>query len=203
MLWVRRKGPVGEKLSKAHTRILRLVHHIVPHSLHQSVHKLQTGRAQNLNHLIPLVDVCTACSLRKEALLQYCIMGMSVLKRMQRTYEKADDHVRNTWKWCTLYSMYVQYVRVRKGKKEYRWSDIQEACWLTTVAKCYYFHRWKLIYPRIILCPASILCCSGVNGHWHGEELAREDVTKPIRNLETDNINANDLNQFNSIPCIN
>lgn len=56
---VRRKGPVREILGEADARILRLVHHVVPHGLHQSVHKLQTGRAQNLNHLIPLVDVWT------------------------------------------------------------------------------------------------------------------------------------------------
>lgn len=51
------EGPVGEEVGEADARVLRLVHHIVPDSLHQPVHKLQTGRAQNLNHLVPLVDV--------------------------------------------------------------------------------------------------------------------------------------------------
>lgn len=60
MLWVRRKSPVGEKLREADSRILWLVHHVVPNSLHQSVHKFQAGCAQNLNDLIPLVDVWRA-----------------------------------------------------------------------------------------------------------------------------------------------
>lgn len=59
MFWVGWKGPVWEQLCEADTRVLWLVHHIVPNSLHQSVHKLQTGRAQNLDDLIPLVDVWT------------------------------------------------------------------------------------------------------------------------------------------------
>lgn len=65
MFWIRRKGPIWEKLGKADSRILWLVHHIVPHGLHQPVHKLQTRRAQNLNYLIPLVNVWTKCLLWK------------------------------------------------------------------------------------------------------------------------------------------
>lgn len=65
MLRVGRKSPVGEKLCEADTRILRFVHHIVPNSLHQAVHKFQAGCAQNLNDLIPLVDVWRAHSLWK------------------------------------------------------------------------------------------------------------------------------------------
>lgn len=59
------EGPVGEEVVEADARVLRLVHHVVPDSLHQSVHKLQAGRAQNLNHLVPLVDVCTTRPLWK------------------------------------------------------------------------------------------------------------------------------------------
>lgn len=70
---VGRKGPVGEKLGEADARILRLVHHIVPHGLHQSVHELQAGRAQNLNHLIPLVDVCMSVMENPAALRSMCM----------------------------------------------------------------------------------------------------------------------------------
>lgn len=51
------KGPIGEKLGKVDAGILRLVHHIVPHRLHQTVHELERGRAQHLDHLVPLVNV--------------------------------------------------------------------------------------------------------------------------------------------------
>lgn len=54
---IRGKGPVREKLCEADAWILWLVHHVVPDSLHQTVHELQTWCAQNLNHLVPLVDV--------------------------------------------------------------------------------------------------------------------------------------------------
>lgn len=57
VLGVRRKSPVGEKLCEADPMILRFVHHVVPNSLHQSVHKFLAGGAQNLDDLIPLVDV--------------------------------------------------------------------------------------------------------------------------------------------------
>lgn len=40
MFRIRGKSPVREKLREADAWILRLVHHIVPDSLHQSVHKL-------------------------------------------------------------------------------------------------------------------------------------------------------------------
>lgn len=60
MLRVRRESPVGEKVCEADPRILRFVHHVVPNSLHQSVHKFQAGCAQNLDDLVPLVDVCGA-----------------------------------------------------------------------------------------------------------------------------------------------
>lgn len=60
MLRVRRESPVGEKVCEADPRILRFVHHVVPNGLHQSVHKFQAGCAQNLDDLVPLVDVCGA-----------------------------------------------------------------------------------------------------------------------------------------------
>lgn len=87
VLWVRRKGPVGEKLSKADARILWLVHHIVPHSLHQPVHKLQTGRAQNLNDFIPLVDVWTAWLLWKNPDALWVCPYLSKCKEHVKMYE--------------------------------------------------------------------------------------------------------------------
>lgn len=65
MFRLRRKCPVWEQIGEADARILWLVHHIVPHSLHQSVHKLHTGCAQNLDDLIPLVDIWTTYLLGK------------------------------------------------------------------------------------------------------------------------------------------
>lgn len=61
----------------------------------------------------------------------------------------------------------------------------------------------KSIYSRITLRPGSIFCYSGVNGRCHWKELVSEEVTKPIRNTEMANINANDLYRFNSICSIN
>lgn len=60
------EGPVWEELGEADAGILRLVHHVVPHRLHQPVHELQTGRAQDLDHFVPLVDVWTTRLLRKD-----------------------------------------------------------------------------------------------------------------------------------------
>lgn len=60
----------------------------------------------------------------------------------------------------------------------------------------------KPIYSRITLRPVSIFCYLGVNGRCHWKELVSEEVTKLIRNTETANINANDLNRFNSICSI-
>lgn len=65
MLRVRRESPVGEKVCEADPGILRFVHHVVSNGLHQSVHKFQAGCAQNLDDLIPLVDVCGALLLWK------------------------------------------------------------------------------------------------------------------------------------------
>lgn len=65
VLRVRRKSPVGEQVCEADPRILRFVHHVVSNSLHQPVHKFQAGCAQNLDDLVPLVDVCGARLLRK------------------------------------------------------------------------------------------------------------------------------------------
>lgn len=72
MLRVRRKSPVGEEVCEADPRILRFVHHVVSNSLHQSVHKFQAGCAQNLDDLIPLVDVCGALLLWKTNSILVC-----------------------------------------------------------------------------------------------------------------------------------
>lgn len=65
MFSLRRKSPVRKVFCKANARILWLVHYIVSDGLHQTVHKLQAGRAQNLNYLIPLVDIWTESLLGK------------------------------------------------------------------------------------------------------------------------------------------
>lgn len=56
---------VGEELGKGEAGILWPVLHVVPHCGLELLHELQRGRAQLLNHLVPLVDVwCGGSGLR-------------------------------------------------------------------------------------------------------------------------------------------
>lgn len=132
VLRVSRKKAVGEELGKGEACILWPVLNIVPHCGLELLHELWWGRAQLLDHLVPLVDI-------------WC--GGSGLREMHVEYA-ASCHPLCLW---PLWPSIIYDFFIDETNNMPMWVYLCVQTWLWCVSSCISPPCWQQISPPHVL----------------------------------------------------